>query len=125
MNNKNNKTRLIIIIAFGALLITAIYFMMKTYSLSKALSEAETNAASVHKNEKVINFTRVFIEKVLKAEGEVDFETRLQLETAVRALDDEAILQAWQKFTESETEAEAQAEVKNLLTVLVEKFIAR
>ena len=121
MNNKNNKTRLIIIIAFGALLITAIYFMMKTYSLSKALSEAETNAASVHKNEKVINFTRVFIEKVLNADKEVDFNTRLQLENDVRNLKDDEILAGWQKFTESKTNTEAADNVKELLKILISK----
>jgi hypothetical protein len=74
-------------------------------------------------NEKVLDFTKLFIEKVLKAETEVDFETRLKLENAVRNLGDEEILTQWQKFTESKTEAEAQEEVKNLLEMLLEMLV--
>jgi hypothetical protein len=73
-------------------------------------------------NEKVLEFTNLFIEKVLKAQTEVGFETRLKLENAVRNLNDEEILAQWQKFTESKTEAGAQEEVKNLLQMLVSKI---
>ncbi len=72
-------------------------------------------------NEGVLNFTGLFIEKVLKAEGEIDFETRLKLESAVRALNDDAVLTAWQRFTNSATEKDAQDAVKNLLGILVSK----
>jgi len=37
-------------------------------------------------------------------------------------LNDEEILTQWKKFTESETEDEAQTEVKNLLEMLVSKI---
>jgi len=121
MNNKNNKTRLIIIIAFGILLIVAVYFIFKTYSLSKALSIAPSDAASVQKNEKVIDFARVFIEKVLNADTEVDFNTRLQLENDVRNLKDDEILAGWQKFTESKTNTEAAVNVRELLKILIMK----
>jgi len=60
----------------------------------------------------VLNFEQNFVDKVLKAEGEIDFETRLNLESEVRALDDEEILLAWQAFTSSETEKQAQTAVK-------------
>ena len=117
----NKKTRLILIIAFGALLIVAVYFILKTYSLSKALSIAKTDIASVQKNDKVIDFTRVFIEKVLNADREVDFNTRLQLENDVRNLKDDEILAGWQKFTESKTNTEAADNVKELLKILISK----
>ena len=117
----NKKTRLILIIAFGALLIVAVYFILKTYSLSKALSIAKTDIASVQKNDKVIDFTRVFIEKVLNADREVDFNTRLQLENDVRNLKDDEILAGWQKFTESKTNNEAAENVKELLKILIIK----
>ena len=117
------KQRLILIIVIGALIIGNAYFGMKTYSLSKELAISQADAASVHKNEKVINFMRVFIEKVLNAEAEVDFETRLQLENAVRELKDDEVLVGWQKFIGSKTETEAQTEVKNLLRVLINKAI--
>ena len=69
-----------------------------------------------------MNFTKLFITQVLRADGEVDFETRLKLENAVRELNDQNILAQWQKFVESETEEEAQEEVKNLLGMLVNKI---
>lgn len=87
--------------------------------------EAEKILASFENqkiNEKVLDFTKFFIEKVLKAEAEVDFETRLKLETSVRDLNNEEILTQWKKFTESETENQAQEEVKNLLEILIKNI---
>jgi hypothetical protein len=72
-------------------------------------------------NKQVAEFNQLFVEKVLKAQGEIDFDTRLQLENAARAVGDKDILAQWQKFTDSKTEAEAQAEVKNLLSLLANK----
>lgn len=69
-----------------------------------------------------MEFAKFFIEKFLKAETGVDFETRLKLENAVRDLKDEEILAQWQKFAESKTEIDAQAEVKNLLEMLIDKI---
>lgn len=72
-------------------------------------------------NRLIVDFTLLFINKVLRAEGEVDFETRLQLENMVRAINDKEILAQWQKFVGSKTEIEAQLEVRNLLELLVKK----
>ena len=124
MRSMKKKTVLLGLV-IALLVVGNVVLSVKTSRLRRELSLAQETVTTGRTQDQVVAFTRLFIEKVLKAEGEVDFETRLELETAVRALGDEAILQAWQKFTESETEAEAQAEVKNLLTVLVEKFIAR
>lgn len=68
-----------------------------------------------------MDFNKLFIEKVLKAEEKIDFEERLKLENMVRNLNDEEILIQWQKFTESKTETEAQDNVKDLLYILVNK----
>jgi len=99
-----------------------IYFVIQNSTLKKELKETRADLQAKEFNEKVINFTSLFIEKVLKAEGEVDFETRLNLESAVRDLGDEEVLSQWQKFTESQTEDEAQVEVKNLLGILMDKI---
>lgn len=64
----------------------------------------------------------MFINDVLKSEGEVNFETRLKLENAVRNLQDEEILAQWQKFTNTQKEADAQTEVKVFLEMLVNKI---
>ena len=73
-------------------------------------------------NQKVLDFTKLFIDEVLKANAEINFDTRLKLENAVRGLNDQDILTQWQKFTDSKAEGEAQLEVKNLLETLVGKI---
>lgn len=84
-------------------------------SLSGPSQQAKTNR-------QLIDFTLLFIDKVLRAQQEVDFETRLQLENMVRSLNHPEILQNWQEFVGSKTEAEAQDKVKNLLESLVKKI---
>lgn len=104
------------------LLIGNVALIARVMKLGHELSTVQSAADTRAVQKQVVAFTRLFIEKVLKAEGEVDFETRLQLETAVRALGDADILAQWQKFTGSTAEQEAQREVKNLLSLLIEKI---
>ena len=75
-------------------------------------------------NSKIIDFEGLFIEKVLKADKEVSFDDRLQLENTVRALNDQEILEAWNAFVNSKNQDEAQTAVKNLLSLLVKKVRA-
>lgn len=116
-----NKSKVFLVIIFillaGNLLLGARWFIVH-----KELSQQQTVLEVQETSSKILDFTKFFIEKVLKAEAEVDFETRLKLENAVRNLEDEEILAQWQKFIESRTEIEAQEEVKNLLEVLIGKL---
>jgi Na+-transporting NADH:ubiquinone oxidoreductase subunit NqrC len=117
-----NKPKTILIIIILILLAGNIFFGYKYSALQKELEATKAILKTQKTNEEVLEFAKLFIEKVLKAETEVDFETRLKLENAVRNLNDEQILSQWQKFTESKTEADAQTEVKNLLETLVSKI---
>jgi len=110
----------VVIILF--LLAGNIYFVVQYSAVKKELKETRIELQTKEFNEKILNFTSLFIAKVLKAEGEIDFETRLQLENAVRNLNDSEILAQWQKFVESKTEIQAQTKVKNLLELLVLKI---
>lgn len=113
MNNQKtilNRVIIIILLA-GNMFLGFQYFTLK--------KEVEVTSHNQVLNNKVISFTKLFVEKVLKTETEIDFETRLQLENAVRDLGNQEILAQWQKFTESKTEADAQTEVKDLLQMLV------
>ena len=121
--NKKQKTVSIIIVLI--LLAGNAFFVFKYLEVQKELRETKIALENHQRNEEVLDFTNFFIEKVLKTETEVDFETRLKLENAIRDLDDEEILAQWQKFTESKTEADAQEEVKNLLEILVSKIKTR
>ena len=115
----NQKTILIVILV---LLAGSVFFGLRYFTVQKELGQAQAVLETQKINEKVLEFTKLFIEKVLKAETEIDFETRLQLENAVRDLNDEEILTHWQNFTESKTEIEAQKELKDLLEILVNKI---
>lgn len=99
-----------------------IFLWMRYSALQQELEKTKEALAAQKTNEKILDFTKLFIEKVLKTEGEIYFENRLILENAVRSLDDEEILDQWQKFTGSQTEDEAQIEVKNLLEILMNKI---
>lgn len=116
----NRKTILIIIIL---LLLAGYAFLgIKYFAVQKELRQTQAALETQKTNEKVLDFTKIFIGKVLKAETEVDFETRLKLENAVRNLNDGEILAQWQKFAGSKTEVQAQEEVKNLLEMLANKI---
>jgi hypothetical protein len=122
------KLLIILIIGFIVMNIFLIYrYLLLTQEIEKmkvasGLPEKSAIIFPNTKNEKIINFLKLFITKVLKAEGEVDFETRLKLENAVREIQDKEILDQWTKFTESKTEDEAQKNVKDLLEILINKL---
>jgi hypothetical protein len=125
-----NRQKLMIILIIGLTLmnIFLVYrYLLITKEIEKikradALPQKNAVIFPNTKNERIINFLKLFITKVLKAEGEVDFETRLKLENAVREIQDKEILDQWIKFTESKTEEEAQKNVKDLLEILVNKL---
>jgi len=119
-----NKSKTILIIIL-ILLVGNIFLGVKYFLVIKELRQTQAALQTQTTNEKVLEFAKLFVEKVLKSEAEIDFETRLKLENAVRNLDDEEILFQWQKFTESKNEAEAQDHVKNLLEVLIGKIKTR
>ena len=113
------KTFLILILI---LLAGNIFLGIKYFLVVKELRQTQAALQTQKTNEKVLEFAKLFIKEVLKAEKEVDFETRLKLENAVRNLDDEEILKQWSEFVNSKTESEAQNQVKNLLELLVSKI---
>ncbi len=93
----------------GVLLVNNIY----------ATSHADPSAQV---NLKILSFTNLFIEKVLMSDKDVDFDTRLTLETMVRNLDDQQILDQWQSFTHAPDSVSASTEAKKLLSILVKKI---
>jgi len=104
------------------LIIGNIYFIFKSGSLSAKLSETQAEMTKSSRNEKVVAFMGLFVDKVLKSEKDIDFDTRLALENSVRATGDQELVNQWQKFTNAKTEKEAQVEVKNLLGMIAEKI---
>ena len=114
--------RIAIIIIVSALVIGNIFFGFYYFSNSKELETLKSADSKAQVNEKVLNFASLFIKEVLQANIEVNFETRLTLENAVRDLKDAEIMTEWQNFTGSQTEAGAQNSVKKLLEILITKI---
>lgn len=118
MSNLKTILTVIILILIG----TNAYTGFIHYGMKKQIEQNQSVIETQIINRKVLEFTDIFIRKVLKADGEIDFDTRLNLENLVRDLEDESILEQWQKFTESKTPTQAQLEVKNLLELLIGKI---
>jgi|SRR3989338_5570594 len=118
----DNKERIAIIIVITMLVLGNVFFAFNYFPVSRELQAIKSSQSKAKVNEKVINFTSLFIKKVLQANTEVDFETRLSLENAVRELKDEEIMTEWTNFVGSSTETEAQNSVKKLLGILIDKI---
>ena len=118
-----SRLRIVCIVFIGFLILTNALTLNAYLSVKKQLSVAQTIAQKKDVNAQVLNFSRLFIERVLQTKGEVSFENRLKLETMVRDLNDPAILQSWNNFVNSASEQEAQENVKLLLDILVRKII--
>ena len=114
-------SKLFVIAVVVLLLAGNVFFGLQYYSAQKELEGAKITVSTQRYNEKVVNFMKMFIKKVIRSDKEVDFETRLKLENSVRELDDAAILASWQSFVTSPTESDAQKNVKDLLGLLAEK----
>lgn len=117
-----DKKRLILIIVITILVAGNIFFGVKCFLDGKLLQEKEQQIQKQVFNRDVVGFLNLFIEKVLKAQGEVSFEDRLKLENSVRSLEDDEILSKWEAFSDSATEAQAQRNVKDLLQILGQKI---
>ncbi len=112
----------ITIAVIAVLFLANVFFALKYAGVRSDLVRERSIGARAMLNERVLNFTSLFVEKVLKAKEEVNFEDRLSLETVVRDLNDTEILNQWNTFVNSKTEAEAQGAVKNLLSLLLRKM---
>ena len=119
---QESKNRLVLIIVIGALVVGNVFFALNYFLLNRELNSAYSIRDKAEVNTKVVNFASMFVKKVLQADSEVDFETRLSLENAVRDLKDKEVMEEWQNFTGSKTEAEAQNSVKKLLEILISKI---
>ena len=119
MSNFSTKFTGLLIAIIVLLLAGNVYFGYQSASLKKQLT---VTTQSQELNTKVVNFTNLFIAKVLQVKDPVSFETRLQLENNIRDIKDDELLNQWNKFVASKSEVEAQTETKNLLQLLVSKI---
>lgn len=119
----NKTTKIFLTVAIALLLVSNFCFATNYFKAKKVAQLEAQNAAKIAFNVKVVGFAKLFTTKVLSADKEIDFETRLQLENSVRATGDQEILEQWNKFTNSASEQEGQANVKKLLEILLNKMV--
>jgi len=116
-----NKKRFLIIIVITILIAGNIYFALM-YSLSRLeFIQVQKELKYQEVNEKVLYFAKLFINKVLLGEGEVDFEDRLKLENAVRDVNDQKIFEQWQVFVGSQNSKDVQTAAGRILDLLFDK----
>ncbi len=120
------KSKAFWVVIFLVLFGTNVLFASLYLQAKKELEGTKVILSSQQYRSKYMDFLKMFIKLVIKSDKEVDFETRLKLENAVRGLNEEyndpEILAQWQKFVNSGNETEAQVNVKELLGMLVDKI---
>ena len=112
----------IIIVVILVLLVLVAFFGAQYVVAKNNVAKLQQQVKTRQLNVKIVDFTKLFINVVLKNKTEGSFDERLKLEIAVGALGDKAILDQWEKFIASTSEVQAQQEVANLLNVLVNKL---
>lgn len=115
------QTKLLYLVV-ALLVVSNLWFGVEYLAAQGRVRAYQTESRRQVLNERILAFTQLFVSTVLQAEREVDFETRLKLENAVREIQDSEVLAQWQKFTESPSEVDAQREVKTLLGLLLTKI---
>ena len=98
------------------------FFVVEYLEMDNKMNKMSVSLGEVEINDKVLFFSKLFIKEVLQSDGEVSFESRVDLENAVRETEDEEIMSKWKEFTNSKTAPEAQVIVKDLLSILIGKI---
>jgi hypothetical protein len=112
--------KIITILIILILLVAVIFFGFKYFSTQSQLQKI----SSISKiNTNVLAFDKLFVEKVLKTQGEVSYQDRLNLENTVINTKDNTIIDGWHNFLASTTEADAQSRVLVLLSMFTDKII--
>ena len=116
----NQKQIYLIVIVI--LLIGNIFLGVKYFNTDKELKEAISITAIEQEKTKFAEFNKTFITEVLQSKSEVSYDTRLKLDEKIKSINDEELTQQWKKFTDSQTEKEAQDETVKLLGLVAEKM---
>ena len=117
-----NKKNTFLIVTLAVVLFGAFFFGIQYTLEAKQVSKLQQDLSLERTNVKVAAFLNLFIQKVLKTDKEISFEDRLQLENAIRDINDPILLAKWEAFTQANSETDIQARVKDLLEALVKKI---
>jgi hypothetical protein len=117
MSNFKKTLAIVLFLLVASNIVWALEYISQRSELIRTKGELST----VVQNKKILAFQKLFVEKVLNADGVVDFNTRVTLQNAVADINDESITRTWNGFLSAKTEAEGQNRVKQLLSLLASK----
>lgn len=109
-------------IIIAVLAVATLLFGSQYFNQRAQIADFESQSMEVSESNETEAFLKLFVEKVLGADGEVSFDDRLRLETEVRDLGNETILNAWNTFVASETSNDAQNNLRALITITVDSL---
>jgi Na+-transporting NADH:ubiquinone oxidoreductase subunit NqrC len=121
MNHFNKITLILIFLLLASNIVWGLQYSLKKTQLATAQHELST----MTQNKKILAFQKMFVEKILKADGTVDFNTRVELQNAVTDIHDEKITEAWNAFLSAKTEEGGQVAVKELLSLFADKAYSK
>jgi len=117
------KQKTVAIAIILLLILSNAYLAVKLNQTQKELAMIKLNEEkAISIKQPIIKFNQLFVDKVLRAEGEISFDTRLELENKVRELKDAEVLEKWNSFVNAATETDAQKSVKALLGLLAQRM---
>ncbi len=115
------KTKVLVILVI-VLFLSNIFFVWMLVSSKMSVRDLQTKVSSQKVNGDILNFTQLFVNKVLNGSKDVSFDDRLQLENAVRNLNDKQIFESWQIFTKATSSVEVQKDFYSLFQLLLKKI---
>lgn len=119
-----DKTRLLANILMLILVGLNIFFSIQ-YTQNIKSEEAKNSQEAVRSEDRIetARFLKLFVDKVLGTNGTIAFEDRVKLESDIRALGDNALVQQWEVFVSSTDSEAAQKSAVLLMSMLSNKMI--
>lgn len=115
------KTRFVSNLLLLVLLAGNLYFSVQyIYSLKESQVSVIDKGAQEVLQIKNANFLKLFIDKVIKANGTVTYEDRVQLENDVRQIHNPELTTQWELFVGSKDPKKAEAAATDLMLILAD-----
>ena len=120
------RTRLISNVLMLLLLAGNLYFSAQyIYNLrNEKVATVDQGALEVI-HVKNANFLKLFIDKVIKSNGVVSYEDRVQLENDIRQIHNPKLTEQWKLFVSSKDPKKAEVAASDLMAMLADGTIAK
>lgn len=114
--------KIVTLIIILALVVLVVFLAAQWVWLKIDFNQLQKTVKIQQTNQKTLEFANFFVDKVLLSSQQVSFEERLQMENMVRDINDQQILDQWNKFVKSDRNEDVQKELVNLLKLLLSKI---